>query len=50
MELEEAKDAVARSYCVRNIICVKPTVLTLRTIGVSGGNKLGALRRWLEVL
>jgi hypothetical protein len=49
LELKEAKDAVARSYCVCSIICVKPTLLTVRTIGVSGGNKLGALKRWLEV-
>jgi len=50
LELEEAKDAVARSCCVRSIICVKPTVATVRTIGVSGGSKLGALKRWLQVL
>jgi hypothetical protein len=29
---------------------VKPTALTVRTISVSGGSKLGALKRWLEVL
>jgi hypothetical protein len=50
LEPKEAKDAVARSYCVRSIICVEPTVLTARSIDVSGGNKLGALKRWLEVL
>lgn len=38
---KEAKNCVVRSYCVGNIICVKPIVLTVRSIGVSGGSKLG---------
>jgi hypothetical protein len=50
LELKESKNAVARSYCVRSIICVKPTVATARSIGVSGGSKLGALKGWLQVL
>ena len=28
-------------YCVGSIICVKPIVLMVRSIGVSGGSKLG---------
>ena len=31
----------ATAYCVGSIICVKPIVLTVRSIGVSGGSKLG---------
>lgn len=32
---------VVKSYCVERFICVMLMVLMLRSMGVSGGNKLG---------
>ncbi len=32
---------IQKVYCVGRSICVKPTVTTVRSIGVSGGSKLG---------